>query len=162
MKKRPAFRSFLADRQGLGTIEFVATLPMFLAALAFAFEFGMLFLAHQSVTNNVRAATRFLSRVPAPYSSENRAIAVNLIRTGQPFGGTPPSFLAGVCTPSSSCMASTNIGGNTRVTISVHIDYPLTIFNFAERSGDPFNDAPGPNRATIPFVVRESAEAIGL
>jgi Flp pilus assembly protein TadG len=162
--KRTHLTKFLGDRQGLGTIEFVATLPMFLAALAFAFEFGQIFLAHQSVVNNVRSAARFLSRVPM--TSENRIIAANIIRTGQPFGGVAPAYMQGVCVPSSSCIEADDVIGDGNADddhydITVQVNYPLTIFNFAERENDPFNDAPG-GLGTISFGVRENIRHSGL
>src|SRR6185312_16209912 len=59
----PSLRRFTKTDSGTATIEFVVAIPMFLAALAFAFEFGQIFLAHQGTVDNVRAAARYLSRV---------------------------------------------------------------------------------------------------
>ena len=73
--------SFARDRDGAVTIEFVVTLPLFLVALAFAFEFGQIFLAHQSTVNNVRAASRYLSRTAV--TPANLACAQDIVRTGR-------------------------------------------------------------------------------
>jgi hypothetical protein len=81
---------FANSERGAVTIEFVCTLPLFLAALAFAFELGQFFLAHQSTVHNVRAATRFLSRLaPAANVDEAR----NIVRTGRINGGDAPEYL---------------------------------------------------------------------
>ena len=55
-KPRRAFR----HEDGSITVEFVVTFPLILAALAFSFEFGRLFIAHHTAVNNVRAAVRYL------------------------------------------------------------------------------------------------------
>ncbi len=91
MTSRGAKR-FAAGENGAVTVEFVCTLPLFLAALAFAFEFGQFFLAHQSTVNNVRAATRYLSRTDG--NVQDRVIARTIIRTGATSGGTAPDYLA--------------------------------------------------------------------
>ncbi|MCK5384934.1 MAG: pilus assembly protein [Alphaproteobacteria bacterium] len=77
---RKVLKPFVADNNGSATIEFVVTLPLTLVAFVFAFEFSQLFLAHHVATNNVRSATRYLSRAPLvePYLTGTR----NIARTG--------------------------------------------------------------------------------
>lgn len=153
-------RSFAKDRNGAVTIEFVVTLPLFLAALAFAFEFGQIFLAHQSTVNNVRAASRYLSRADL---STQTATAIslsrarNIIRTGQVFGGSAPGYLDDICLPVSECIDTsyTTFGPPTftkagrTVRLKVRVDYPLSIFGLA-----------GETRASVPFVVVEDARVM--
>lgn len=86
-------RRFAADRGGAGTLEFVMTLPLYLLALGFAFEFGRFLLAHQSVVNNVRSAGRYLAR--SDMSGTSQANAVRIVRTGRIApGGVTPDYLS--------------------------------------------------------------------
>ena len=138
-------RRFANSERGAVTIEFVCTLPLFLAALAFAFEFGQFFLAHQSTVHNVRAASRYLSRTPVAVA--DRTIARRIVRTGQMSGGTAPGYLSS---------ASIDIdledvidpGSNTPDVsiwkISTRVLYRPMLFGFI-----------GGSDITIPFVVRE-------
>ena len=57
------FRFARADA-GSVTVEFVAALPMLLAALAIMFEFGRGLWYHQVVTKGVRDAARYAARYP--------------------------------------------------------------------------------------------------
>lgn len=143
---------FARDRNGAVTIEFVLTFPLFLAALAFSFEFGRLFVAHHTVVNNVRAATRYLSR--SDLSAAAQANAEQIVRTGAISGATEPSWMSGasiVVTPSYSTYSDADfiIAGQT-VRITARIDFPLSIFGFT-----------GDGRAAIPFGVVEDERHIG-
>jgi Flp pilus assembly protein TadG len=146
---------FADDQRGAATIEFVVTLPLFLAALAFAFEFGQIFLAHQATVDNVRAASRYLSR--SDLSSDDIARAVNLVRTGQLVGGTTPAYLqaanADVVIDPAYTTFSPPTFSRSGVTARIYtrVEYPLTIFSFA-----------GDNRPTIPFVVVEDFRFVGI
>ena len=143
MKRFRSIRDFGRDEGATAAIEFVVTLPMFLAMLAFAFEFGQLFLAHQTTVNNVRSAARFLSRVALTEANENRA--ERIIRTGQPDPGiTAPPYLATACVPPRPDCIIRNAGVE-RFHIEVRVNYPLTIFSLIG----------GNNQTTIPFVVVE-------
>lgn len=152
--KRPA--EFAKDTRAAVTIEFVVTLPMFLAALAFAFEFGQIFLAHQSTVNNVRSAARYLARSD---QSANDLIRVeNIVRTGLPVGGTAPDYL-------NSTNASVDIDtthktfgppnftrSGTTTRIRTEVSYPLSIFGFTGNG----------SLVSIPFVVVEDLRFVGI
>src|SRR5688572_15717585 len=81
---------FLADRRGSMTVEFIAIVPLFIAALLFGFEFGRAFWAYDVVTRDVRAAVRYLSRA-TPYNAAAQTQATNVAKTGLP-GGTALHF----------------------------------------------------------------------
>ena len=78
---------FLKKTKGSMTVEFVLLVPMLLAALGFAYEFGRGFWAYDVMTRDVRAAVRYLSRT-FPYDNTNKGYAINLAKTGVPTGGT--------------------------------------------------------------------------
>jgi Flp pilus assembly protein TadG len=135
--------------RGAVTIEFVVTLPLFLAALAFVFEFGRIFVAHQATVNNVRSAARYLSR--SDMAAGDLTIATNIVRTGQTTGGVTPDYLA----PANATITITDpyetfsnadfrVNGRT-FRVVVRVGFPLTIFGFVNDDGF----------ATIPFVVVE-------
>lgn len=147
---------FLKDTKAAVTVEFVVTLPMFLAALAFAFEFGQIFLAHQSTANNVRAATRYLSR--SDLSSTDLTRAENIVRTGIPVGGTAPDYL-------NTANATVNINPSYRtfgppefsrsgqtVRIRTEVTFPLSIFGLVD----------GGASLSIPFVIVEDIRFVGI
>lgn len=152
--KRPA--DFIKDTQAAVTIEFVVTLPMFLAALAFAFEFGQIFLAHQSTVNNVRSAARYLAR--SDQSATDLTRVENIVRTGLPVGGTAPDYLnASNATVNIDTAYSTfgpptftRSGSTTRIRTAV--SYPLSIFGFTG----------GGSLVSIPFVVVEDFRFVGV
>lgn len=148
--KRGSTRKFAGSERGAVTIEFVCTVPLFLAALAFAFEFGQFFLAHQSTVHNVRAASRYLSRTDV--ASADRTRARTIVRTGQLANGTAPGYLAGADidieledvidpgpdTPQISIWK-----------ISARVDYRPILFGFI-----------GGENVVLPFVVREDFRAV--
>lgn len=152
--------SFARDRDGAVTIEFVVTLPLFLVALAFAFEFGQIFLAHQSTVNNVRAASRYLSRTAV--TPANLACAQDIVRTGRmvlsagacaaPVPGTYPEYLEATHADVTIDADYATFGPPTfakagkTIRIDVRVEYPLSIFSLA-----------GDNRPFIPFRVTEDA-----
>jgi hypothetical protein len=146
--QRKSLKSFLNCRQAAVTIEFVVTIPLFLAALAFSFEFGQIFLAHQSTVNNVRSAARYLARTDLTTGDYRRAN--NIIRTGQVDGGVTPEYMAGECEQPFACATPPD---NGEIRVSVRVDYRLTLFSF-------FVDGDGPG--TIPFVVREDVRWVGM
>jgi Flp pilus assembly protein TadG len=153
MLRGRGLNSFLASRRGAVTIEFVLTIPLFLIALAFAFEFGQLFLAHQSTVNNVRSAARYLARTSLNASDFDRAD--NIIRTGQPTGGSAPEYLADAC--DTTCATFNN--GNKQLSVTVRVNYPLTLFGFIS-SGSQACD--GDTQPCIPFVVQENVQWVGM
>jgi hypothetical protein len=149
MKRRSA-NSCAGAEKGAVTIEFVCTLPLFLAALAFAFEFGQFFLAHQSTVNNVRAATRYLSRTDA--NVQDRVVARRIVRTGQISGGTSPDYLT-VADVDFELEDVINPDPD-RPSISIwrlttRVDYRPMLFGFV-----------GGENVTIPFVVREDFRVV--
>lgn len=154
----PSLRRFTKTDNGTATIEFVVAIPMFLAALAFAFEFGQIFLAHQGTVDNVRAAARYLSRVDL--TNDAKLCAETLVRTGKlniddgvcdlPGPGDYPSYLSPA---NANIDINLNYGlpGQKRVRIKANVDVPLTIFGFV-----------GSDIAKIPFVVVEDLPAPGI
>jgi Flp pilus assembly protein TadG len=128
-------RFFSKDDRGAGTIEFVLVLPLFLAALALAFEFGQIFIAHQNTVNNVRAAARYLSRTDCRDVHEERA--QNIVQTGRLLDDSPPQY--------PTTFDSLDFCQNGRVRINVLVQFPLTLFPLASRAVGP----------SLPFRVRE-------
>jgi Flp pilus assembly protein TadG len=153
---RTALRKFAKDKDASATIEFVVTMPLFLAALAFSFEFGQLFLAHQATVNNVRSAVRYLSR--SDLSTADIAVAENIVRTGQLAGGTQAEYLTTANATVSIDDAYTTFSTPTfsrsgkTFRIVTRVDFPLTIFGFIDGGGT----------ASIPFVVVEDMRFVGI
>lgn len=148
--KRLRTLSFRRSDDGAVTIEFVCSLPLFLVALAFAFEFGQFFLAHQSTANNVRAATRYLSRTDA--SIQSQIIARRIVRTGELSGGTAPGYLRFADVDFD--LEDVINPGPDRPSISIwklttRVSYQPTLFGFL-----------GGQNLTIPFVVREDFRVV--
>ena len=154
MRRSPI--KFATGDDGSSTIEFVVTMPLFLAALAFAFEFGQLFLAHQATVNNVRAAARYLSR--SDLSVADIAAAKNIVRTGKFAGGTPAEYLTtvnatvNIDTSYTTFSAPTFSRSGQTFRIVTRVDFPLTIFGFIDGGGT----------ASIPFVVVEDMRFVGI
>jgi len=146
-------KRFLRDERGAVTIEFVVTLPMFLAALAFSYEFGQLFLAQQSTVNNVRSAARFLSRVDL--NNNNRDLAEDIIRMGKlpsriAANNIVPDYLEDTCGGGGPHCITWDDNGTIEFTVKAK--YRLSIFRFADQ------DAP----TDIPFVIRERIRWVGM
>ena len=154
MKLLSGKKGFFGEQRGTATIEFVTTLPLFLAALAFSFEFGQIFLAHQSTVNNVREASRYLSR--SGLTATNITYATNMVRTGRMTGGTAPDYLTAAnatvtITPSYSTFSTPTFSKSGQTTrVMVRVNYPLSIFGFT-----------GDTHVTIPFVVVEDLRYVG-
>ena len=93
-------RRLLREEGGGITVEFVATLPMILAALAIVFEFGRGLWYHQIVTKGVRDAVRYAARYPAQGTActalDDNADFLRQVRhvalTGAPDGTATPAF----------------------------------------------------------------------
>ena len=140
------------DERGSITIEFVVMFPLLLAALAFSFEFGRLFLAHQDVVTNVRDAARYLSRTTL--SDQQLAVADNIIRTGLPAGGVEPDWMTDasvvIDTDHATFSSDDFSSGGQVVRVAVTVDFPLAIFDLA-----------GNDRTAIPFVVVDDVRLIG-
>jgi Flp pilus assembly protein TadG len=144
MIRSRSISSFLNSRQGTGTVEFVLSIPLFLVALAFAYELGQFLLAHQNVVNNVHAAARYLSRTACLDEHEERA--KNIIRTGRIDGDSEVPWMTigpagGLCQDDGA--------GALRVHIDVLADFQFSI-------GFPGS---GPS---IPFRVKEDLPVAGL
>ena len=79
---------FLKDPRGSITVEFVAIVPLFVAALVVGFEFGRAFWAYDVLTRDVRASVRYMTRnavTPPPYASNMCPVsAENIAQTGSP------------------------------------------------------------------------------
>lgn len=152
--KRPG--EFAKDTQAAVTIEFVVTMPMFLAALAFAFEFGQIFLAHQSTVNNVRSAARYLAR--SDQSATDLIRVENIVRTGLPVGGTAPDYLTSTNATVDIDTAHKTFGppdftrSGTTTRIRTEVSYPLSIFGLTGNG----------SLVSIPFVVVEDLRFVGI
>lgn len=82
-----ARKNFLNDASGLITVEFVCTIPLIFAALAFVYEFGRTVWAYEVISQDIRTATRYLSRVEgADLSASDPAGAITLAKTGETSG----------------------------------------------------------------------------
>jgi Flp pilus assembly protein TadG len=136
--KRRGNQRFTDGEKGAVTIEFVCTLPLFLVALAFAFEFGQFFLSHQSTVHNVRAASRYMARANVQDCAPG-SIASNLVRTGQMADGTAPAYLGSA---EISCQQDPVNSGIW--TLRVNAAHTTLLLDFL-----------GIQQASIPFVVRE-------
>ncbi len=79
---RNFLQNFRGAEKGSVTIEFVIGLPLLLLALVFIFEFSSMFWTYHIATNNVRDATRYLSR--APLTATFLSNATNIALTGDP------------------------------------------------------------------------------
>lgn len=145
-------KNFFRSANGAITIEFVVTFPLILAALAFSYEFGRLFIAHHTTVNNVRSAIRYLIRTDL--SQQRQDEAEQIVLTGRPSGGTAPDFMTGASvtiTPSQSTFTDTNfrVGGQT-VRIEVTAQFQLFLFGFL-----------GSNLTTIPITIVEDSRHYG-
>src|SRR6266550_9221761 len=86
-----ALRQFARTSHGSATVEFIATLPLFLLTLAFSFEFGYAMWAYDVAARDVRAAARYLARAcssggyPCALSSTDTTSALNIAMRGSPF-----------------------------------------------------------------------------
>jgi Flp pilus assembly protein TadG len=150
---------FATDRKGAGTLEFVLTLPLYLLALGFAFEFGRFLLAHQSVVNNVRSAARYLAR--SDMSGASQTNAVRIVRTGRMTtpGVTPdylePANAVVTVTPTYSTFSAPTFreAGRT-MRIRVDVSYRLSslgMLSFGQEAGV----------LSIPFTVIEDLRYTG-
>ena len=150
-KPRRAFR----HEDGSITVEFVVTFPLILAALAFSFEFGRLFIAHHTAVNNVRAAVRYLSR--SNLDASNLQVAQNIVRTGLAAGGGLPPWVDSSedvsvqITPADSTFSDDNfrVSGQT-IRIQTTVNYHVSIASFLGLGG---ND--------IPIIITEDIRHIG-
>ncbi|GJL94635.1 MAG: hypothetical protein DHS20C05_10400 [Hyphococcus sp.] len=126
--------------------------PVILAALAFSFEFGRLFIAHHTTVNNVRAAVRYLSRSDLTAAQQDTARAI--VRTGQPSGATAPDWMTGAnitITPSQSTFSDTDFRtGGQVIRIQAEVNFPLSLFGF-------INDG----RTGVPITIVEDIRHIG-
>jgi hypothetical protein len=153
MKQTRIAAKFARGDSGAVIIEFVATLPIFLAALAMSFEFGRVLIAHHGVVNNARSAARYLARTDGGVAAQ--ANAKNIVRTGKLSGGAAPDWL-----PASAVVVKTDYApfssadfresGNV-ARVYVRANFPLSIFGFLSEGAGP----------TLPFVVVEDARLVG-
>ena len=138
---------FAREDRGAVTIEFVVMLPIFVAALAFAYEFGQLFLTYQSTASNVRSAARYLARVDEP--QDHRDAARNIIRTGGLDDDADAfPYLRNACPRLRDCFTITS----STVTVSVQVNYPLTLFGFVG----------GEAGASLPIRIVETSSRTGV
>lgn len=114
-------REFLKTTTGSMAVEFIAVMPLLLATLGFTYEFGRALWAYDVMSRDVRAAVRYLSRVPRPpnvvyppFDNAAKGSAINVARTGVPSGGTT-HFPWGA--PWSTCSPCVSVGGETNFAI---------------------------------------------
>ena len=142
-------------------------LPVILSALAFAFEFGRLMIAHHTTSNNVRAAVRYLSRADLDLVTNSgsavRTATDNIIRTGQASGGALPGWVDGASditinvTPAQSTFSDTNFRENGQVLrVATTVNFRFLIFRFLNI----YNDAT-PQGGFVPIVIVEDIRHIG-
>lgn len=145
-------RRFLRKEDGSITVEFVVTFPLILAALAFAFEFGRMFVAHHTLVNNVRSAERYLSR--SDLSASRISEAEEIVRTGFPSGGSLPEWAQSIdvsITPAQSTFSDANYRtGGTVIRVDATANFQFLIANFF-----------GDERAIIPIAVTEDIRHVG-
>lgn len=168
MKERARYRKrLLCAQDGSLTVEFVVMMPVLLAGLAFAFEFGRLMIAHHTTVNNVRSATRYLSRAELSLvedaGSTVRTQVDNIIRTGVPAGGALPSWVNDetdidiVVTPAQATFSDDDFRDSGQVLrVQTTVNFRFLIFQFV----DIFND-PTPQGGFIPIVIVEDIRYIG-
>lgn len=144
--------NFFRQENGSITVEMVVTFPLILAALAFSFEFGRMFVAHHTTVNNVRSAVRYLSRSDLSDTRLNEALQI--VRTGIPSGGVAPEWVESADVqvfPAQSTFTDTNFRTNGQVIrIQATVNFRFMIATFM-----------GDDRATIPIVVVEDIRHIG-
>jgi Flp pilus assembly protein TadG len=162
LKIARAFRGFLKDRSGSMTVEFVVLVPVLLVALVFSFDFGRAFWAYDTITRDVRAGARYVSRVQTvPTSGDCPTATQNIIETGSPTDSTNKHFpWKGVTlTTVPQCTVSSAISGFNlpvqMVQIQASVPYTLSFVTF-------FNTFTGGSLgASYNFVVTDQARWIG-
>jgi Flp pilus assembly protein TadG len=132
MGLRGTIRKALSESSGSMTVEFVATIPVILCALVFAFEFGRALWAYDVVSRDVRAAVRYLSRAPLPVSNAFVVNAQNVAKTGVTSGGTAHFPWAGnnaatVSVNTSARSFATPAFNQTGSVISITASVPMTL-----------------------------------
>ena len=147
---------FLGSRKGSLTVELVVTFPVLIAALAFAYEFGRFFMAHHDTVNNVREASRFISRHPDPSSADAANIVTNIIKTGRPSGGYEPDWMTNAdisIQPTYSTFSASDFrtGGDV-IRIRVIVDFPVQLLGFIGTGSD---------RASISYAVVDQVRYFG-
>jgi Flp pilus assembly protein TadG len=129
---------FLRDDGGGVTVEFVATLPMMLAALAVVFEFGRGLWYHHVVTKGVRDAARYAARYPAPGTDctalDEDADFLERVRrvalSGEPDGTTSPAFwtnLGMVTVQMAGSALDLRVPGACTVTVRAEVPHNLAL-----------------------------------
>ena len=150
--KRHGLRARRSEEGGV-TLEFVITLPLFIGVLAFIFEFGQIFLAYHDTVNNVRAASRYLSRTVDPTGAMEMANADDIIRSGR-IGGTGPDWRESASVQINGAARTVAAGGSfdnprTSARIVVVVDYPVFLLGLVNIF------TPGDNPGVISFAIAE-------
>ncbi|HEX6011247.1 MAG TPA: TadE family protein [Geminicoccaceae bacterium] len=134
----PLLRRLTRDDRGGVTVEFVATLPMILAALAIMFEFGRGLWYHHVVTKGVRDAARYAARYPALGSDctdlDEDADFLEGVRcvalSGAPDGTSSPVFWTDLDTVTVQMAATAldlRVPGACTITVRAEVPYNLTL-----------------------------------
>jgi Flp pilus assembly protein TadG len=128
-------RALREDQRGAAAVELTLLLPVLLALFVLIAEGGRVLWHHQLISEGVRDATRYLSRVADPASATEQARAVNLAMRGSLAGGslrlgawsdpaTVTPTLATIANNNRSLRGPTTIRVVT-VTARVPLDYPF-------------------------------------
>jgi Flp pilus assembly protein TadG len=148
--------SFIKSSRASLTVELVVTFPILIAALAFAYEFGRYYIAQHDTVNNVREASRYLSRVANPTDPTVITTVENMIKTGSPSGGFTPSWMEDATITidpdwgSFTDPAFREDGNIIRITVVAN--FPVQLLGFIGTSTD---------RASIGYAVQEEIRHIG-
>jgi len=92
MRKQGFLRRFAGDTGGGPLVEFVWGAAILAIVLSGTLELGRAILVHHALNDGVRAATRYLTRVGDPCSTDSRAAALDLLLTGAVKPGTPAFY----------------------------------------------------------------------
>ena len=146
-------RKFLRADDGSITVETVVMFPLILAALAFSFEFGRMFIAHHTLVNNVRAVERYIARCDDPQNDPCATAVENIIQTGVPSGGSLPAWATSIdiVGPTFTTISGTNFRVDDDVIrIGATGNFQFLIASFF-----------GGNNGTIPISVVEDIRHSG-
>lgn len=141
------------SEEGGVTLEFVITLPLFIGVLAFIFEFGQVFLAYHDTVNNVRAASRYLSRTLNPGGALEMQNAEDIVRAGR-IGGTGPDWREAATVQIDGAARTVAAGGafddpRSSARITVEAQFPVFLLGLVNIF------QPGNRRGTITFAIAE-------
>src|SRR5689334_4827435 len=112
---------FLSDRRGSMTVEFIATVPILLVAMAFSYEFGRGLWAYDVVTRDIRDAVRYASRASALPPSDCSGAVSDIAQTGSPTDSQNADmhFPWQSASPTFSCSVTSFTTGFNQASVSI-------------------------------------------